>query len=294
VASLVTVYSTVSVLHTRLRRRVASSFAVGFSSRSGRSRGRGPEGDARVFRPCSRDSDPSCGTESAIAAFRRPRTPCAHRLGERTKRHNLGRVLSSRGLARQPPGLSCSRASRPETHCLRTGLAPANVSLHAPSTDSTLGSIMGPTGSPVTTTEGNARASRPLHTLCTLAAPRTADDPVRVTHLLRRWTPFPRRASRPSLGHVAKMPRIPFLQPTFHVTSTRRNITFGDHPPSAVGKPASVRLLGSSPGPSGLPLLPEDDAGPPCGHPASNGLALDGALPASGRSTLTFTRCGMG
>ena len=30
----------------------------------------------------------------------------------------------------------------------------------------------------------------------------------------------------------------------------------------------------------------EDHAGPPCGHPASNGRALDGVLPASGLSTL--------
>lgn len=38
------------------------------------------------------------------------------------------------------------------------------------------------------------------------------------------------------------MPRSPFLQPTFLVTSTRRNITFGGCLPSAVGKPAGVRL----------------------------------------------------
>jgi hypothetical protein len=38
------------------------------------------------------------------------------------------------------------------------------------------------------------------------------------------------------------VPRDPFLQPMFRVTSTRRNPTFGDCPPSAVGKPADVRL----------------------------------------------------
>jgi hypothetical protein len=85
---------------------------------------------------------------------------------------------------------------KPETHCLRTGLALANVSLHAPSTDSTLGSIMGQTGSPDTTTEGHTPAFRPLHTLSTLAAWTMIDDPVRVTHLLRRSTPYPRRALR--------------------------------------------------------------------------------------------------
>jgi hypothetical protein len=40
--SLLPAYSTVSVLHARLRRSVASSFAVRFSSRGGRSRGRFP------------------------------------------------------------------------------------------------------------------------------------------------------------------------------------------------------------------------------------------------------------
>lgn len=89
------------------------------------------------------------------------------------------------------------------------------------------------------------------------------------------------------------MPRIPFLQPTLRVTSTRRNITFGDRPPSAVGKPAIARLLGS---PSGSRRFrrTEGDAGPPRGHPASNGRALDGVLPASGRSTVTFMLGGMG
>jgi hypothetical protein len=64
------------------------------------------------------------------------------------------------------------------------------------------------------------------------------------------------------------------------------NITFGDRLPSAVGKPASVRLPDRHRTKAFPPT--EGDAGPPCGHPASNGRALDGAPPASGRSTLTF------
>lgn len=76
------------------------------------------------------------------------------------------------------------------------------------------------------------------------------------------------------------MPRIPFLQPTFLVTSTRRNITFGDCLPSAVGKPADVRL--PDPLRSRVSAFAEEDAGPPRGHPASDSRALDGALPASG------------
>jgi hypothetical protein len=71
----------------------------------------------------------------------RPLTPCAHRLGEPTRSQTLGRALSSRCLTRQPPGLpSLVRETRDP--CLRSGLAPANVSLHAPSTVS-MGSITG-------------------------------------------------------------------------------------------------------------------------------------------------------
>lgn len=54
------------------------------------------------------------------------------------------RVLSLRGLVRQPPGLTSRSVTQPETRCLRTGLAPANVSLHAPSTDSSFGLDNGP------------------------------------------------------------------------------------------------------------------------------------------------------
>jgi hypothetical protein len=194
-ASSVTVYSTASVLHTRLRRGVASSFAIGFSSRSGRSRDRIPDRDARVFRPRSRDTDPSCGMETAMP-LRRPRAPCAHRLGERTKRHCLGRMLSSRCLTRQPPGLSCLGRETRDVD-LRAGLALANVSLHAPSTDSTFGSAVGQTCSPDTTAKGHASALRPSRTRSTLAARRMTDDPVRVSDLLRRSTPCPRKASRP-------------------------------------------------------------------------------------------------
>jgi hypothetical protein len=79
------------------------------------------------------------------------------------------------------------------------------------------------------------------------------------------------------------MPRTPLLQPTFHVTSTRRDFTFGDRLPSAVGKPAGFAFR------IALRLAicrAASDAGPPCGHPASDSHALDGAPLASGRPTL--------
>lgn len=80
------------------------------------------------------------------------------------------------------------------------------------------------------------------------------------------------------------MPRAPFLQPTSRVTSTRRDFPFGDCPPSAVGKPAGVRL---SDHPRTGTLAAESDAGPPRGHPASGDSALDGAAPASGRKAVS-------
>jgi len=102
VPSPLTAYSTASVLHTRLRRSVASSFAVGFALRTDRSRDRDPKRDARVFRPCSRCTEPSCDM-ILPGQGQRSRTPCAHRLGEQTKTQYNGRVLSSRDLARQSP-----------------------------------------------------------------------------------------------------------------------------------------------------------------------------------------------
>lgn len=89
------------------------------------------------------------------------------------------------------------------------------------------------------------------------------------------------------LDHVARMPRAPFLQPTLRVTSTRRNTTSGDRLPGAVGKPAVLGFTNHLRA-RGISAAPRGDAGPPCGHPASSGRALDGALPASGHSTLTL------
>jgi hypothetical protein len=213
---------------------------------------------------------------------RRPRTPCAHRLGERTRSRALGRVMSSGCLTREPPGLPCL-SHQTRGLCLRAGLAPAHVSLHAPSTGS-MSSIMGQTVLPDTITEGHARASRPSHTQAPLLLRRTNDDLVQVSGLLRRSTSSPRWASR-----LASNPSPRCLEHRFY------NRRFASRAPAetpssetlrrtAVGKPAGVRLRGSRSGQRRCRPT-ENDAGPPRGHPASNGLALDGALPASGRST---------
>jgi hypothetical protein len=271
---------------------VASSFAVGFSSRSGRSRDRCPDRDARVFRPRSRDADPSCGMDPAIAGLRRPRTPCAHRLGERTKKQSLGRVMSSRCQPREPPGLPClvreTRDSLPATGVNARRREPPRA-FHG----FELGSMVGQTGSPDTTTEGRSPVSRPSLALGTLAARRMADGPVRaLTFSVARRRALV-KASRPRSDPSPGCLEFRFYNRRCASRAPAGNITFGDRPPSAVGKPAIARLLGS---PSGSRRLrrTEGDAGPPRGHPASNGRALDGVLPASGRSTVTFMLGGMG
>lgn len=126
-------------------------------------------------------------------------------------------------------------------------------------------------------TEGPAKTSRRLPALDTFAAPEKDHRP-------RSWSvPFS------FAGHCASLPPcgVPrsrcqsasssLLQPTFHVTSTRRNIPFGDCPPSAVGNPPTFDIETALPA-LGLRLRPWCGAGPPCGHPASNGCALDGAF----------------
>jgi len=174
----VTAYSTVSVLHTRLRRRVASSFAVGFSSRSGRSRDRIPDRDARVFRPRSRDSDPSCGMDPRCGSG-------GHELpapiGWGSERGGSASGACCRLPTRPVSLLDCRAAvARPETRCLRTGLALARSSLHAPSTVS----MKLDDGPNIIAGHHHRGARAGLATFTrpsTLAATRMTDDPVRVS-----------------------------------------------------------------------------------------------------------------
>jgi len=62
---------------------------------------------------------------------------------------------------------------------------------------------------------------------------------------------------------------------------------FGDCLPRAVGNPAGARLRGT-PRERDVSVLVPSRAGPPRGHPASNGSVLDGTLPASGRLATTI------
>jgi len=65
------------------------------------------------------------------------------------------------------------------------------------------------------------------------------------------------------------------------VTSTRGSSTFGDLF-DCRGKPAGARIEDLAN--EAFPPSVREDAGPPCGHPASNGRAFDGARPALDRS----------
>jgi hypothetical protein len=100
--------------------------------------------------------------------------------------------------------------------------------------------------------------------------------------------PRPGRQPSTSLGaaarftsriHLRALPRcLEFVSTTdVRVTSTRSSTIFGD-PSARRGKTRrhSLRDLWNQ----AFPPEVLEDAGPPCGHPASNGRALDGAPPA--------------
>lgn len=110
------------------------------------------------------------------------------------------------------------------------------------------------------------------------SARRMTVDLVQAGHLHRRSTlrlALPRGSARKHRQDASN----PFLQPTFRVTSTRRNTTFGDLS-TAAGEPAGSTIEDLS-RPRRFRRSVEKDAGPPFDHPASNGRAIDGAQPAS-------------
>jgi hypothetical protein len=192
--SLNTAYSTVSVLHTRLRRSVASSFVVSFSPRSDRSRDRSPSRDARVFRPCSREPGSSCGLESLVR-FQRPLTPCAHRLGEQTRSQSLGRVMSPGCLTREPPGLPClvrqTRGFVPASRVSARKREPPRAFHGFDELDH------GPNRNlPDTITGGLTPALRPSLTRAPFPRREKSMTSSRVNGLLHRCTPDPRWALR--------------------------------------------------------------------------------------------------
>jgi hypothetical protein len=240
------VYSTVSAHHARLggvasfvRRRL-------LQSRAGRSRGRVPSRDARVFRPCSRGTGPprdmpTPDGEGAVASSLRPSAGGAN--GEAMPRARavtprFGPAVSSLPrLAAEPGPRSLwsgfsAPLDRDPTRLPRiqsmVGDQPPRID-HRPAIRRRHhrgpASVFRPPRAVASLREVNDELPRPgLSPSCRLAIPSS-------------WglAAFPRRHRRDASN--------PLLQPTFRVTSTRsESTTSGDFPPSAVGNPAGVRL----------------------------------------------------
>jgi len=106
-----------------------------------------------------------------------------------------------------------------------------------------------------------------------------------------RWTSRPRIALRRSSVAADKMPRIRFYNRRSrheHPSETSLSETARRAPWETRRRSTSRPLC---PGLSrGFRFRVSSGAGPPCGHPTSNGFAFDGASPASGSSTTSFFR----
>jgi hypothetical protein len=99
-----TVYSTVSAHHTRLR-DVASFVRRRLFSSGAALRGAACRTEMPGFFALAAEAPTLRTTYRHCQATQRSCAPCTHRLGERTERQCRGRVLSPRGAARQSPSL---------------------------------------------------------------------------------------------------------------------------------------------------------------------------------------------
>jgi hypothetical protein len=207
--------------------------------------------------------------DSARLRTQRLPTPCADRLGERTKRQRLGRVTVT-----PRPDSIASWAVEPVSQSLDPTSLVSGFSAHessgphAPSADSTLGLDNGPTCYCRSATEGPAPTFRPSPVRSTLLRWTMTTCPVPGDWPSPSLDSAPRSALRPTLGHGVKMPRIRFYNRRFAPRAPMTNITFGDRPSSTVGNPPAfdfeiacwtARALGAR--------VSSGDAGPPCGHP---------------------------
>jgi hypothetical protein len=196
-------------------------------------------------------------------------TPCAHRLGERTKRRRLGRVTvtpradSIASWAVEPVSRSLDPTSFMGGFSAHESSGP-----HAPSTNSTFRLDDGRTCYRRSITEGPAPAFRPLPARSTLLRRTMTTCPVPGDWPSPSLDSVPRSASRPALDHGVKMPRTRFYNRRFAPRAPMTNITSGDCPSSTVGNPPAfdfeiacwiARALGAR--------VSSGDAGPPCGHP---------------------------
>jgi hypothetical protein len=234
--------------------------------------------------------DPACWRAQRL------RTPCAHRLGERTKRQRLGRVI----VAPRPDSIASWQSSLVHgaraLHLSRTCLA-----LTKAQDPTRLPRIRfwGPIKSQTCLADSSPRGLRRPCDLCLPGAPFCGGQgppaPFRATGLLHRST---LRLARPHGQPSVAAPRCFEFVSTTDVSRHEhpcRNITLGDcrrapweNPPTFDFQIAcwTADALGARES--------SGDAGPPCGHPASNSFALDGATPASGRSAATLARLARG
>jgi len=225
--------------------------------------------------------------------IQRSRTPCADRLGERTKRQRLGHVNVA---PRRRPTASWLPHGRREA---RAPNPASGFSAHEMRDPTRLprsrfeGSITRPTEPKDHHDRGAcwglSTFARPEHP----SAPRTTIDPVAGQKPSPSLDSAPRGALRPFLGHSVKMPRN-----RFYNRRSRHEHSQQTPPSETARRPPWETRRRSTSGPfSGRGVSAkrsENGAGPPCGHPASNGFALDGATPASGRSTATLAHARVG
>ena len=229
-----------------------------------------PRRDARVFRPCSR-APILRAAWTPPERSQRSRTPCAHRLGERTKKQCLGRAMSPRRAARQPP--SChTDVAEPGPWCSCAGLA-----LTRPRTPRAFhgfdDSIHGPNLFARHTNRGTCCGLSTLARPSTLLRGRPPFDPVPGQWRSPPLDVAPRVALRLSSDAAPRCFESASTTDVSRHEHPRRNITSGDCPPSAVGNPPAFDIE-TAPGRRVSALSSEDRAGPPCGHPASSGSVL--------------------
>jgi len=193
--------------------------------------------------------------------------------------------VSSRDRAHQPPDWRAHWERNQRLEFSRSGLATASSGLHTLSAN--------PIGSIRRRLSQLTPSPSDIHWACALcpsehpSARRMTVDLVQAGHLHRRSTlrlALPRGSAWKHRQDASN----PLLQPTFRVTSTRRNTTFGDLS-TAAGEPAGSTFEDLS-WPRRFRRSVEKDAGPPFGHPASDGRAIDGARSASVCSALSRER----
>jgi hypothetical protein len=196
-----------------------------------------------------------------LVRAQRLRTPCAHRLGERTKRQRLGHVIVTPRPVSNASWQSRLHVAEPGPRTTASGFSAHHSSgPHAPSTNSTFwGSITDQLVKVESITEGPAPAFRPLPARGTLLRGQLTTSPVPGYWPRPSLDSAPRGALRPFLGHSAKMPRIRFYNRRFASRAPMSKHHFWRPCAERRGKPADVRPRDRplERGPRGAVRIPE-------------------------------------